>query len=787
MEYTVESKSLLAKLLASENITVEHRAGLHTAKFLLKERTLLCPVWKDMEGDLYDLLLGHEISHALNTPPQGWHDAIVYENGIPRKRQQAFKKFLNITEDARIERLIKRTYPGLRIPMMQGYRDLLRRDFFGLSKVPDVNKLFLIDKLNLLAKLGSSINIPLTKIEQPFYERLMELETFDQALALAKELFAYSAKEQKEQKEKDKQDKKDKKKDTSKEKKQDDQQKEKKDEKQTADEGDAGDDQEQDAPGDNESDESSSDEQEDASDEGEDTQGSSSDSEQDDEAEDKEEKDSSGDGEKGEEDDAEDASKSESSQKDTGGNAQSEDYTPRSFTEEEYRKKEATLVDEQNKNTLTICDIPTPFLDYIVTPAQVVNKGLNSAFSTSRDSGHKLLLEFKRKNEPYIQLLVKEFEMKKAARSYSKSKVSSTGDIDVNKLASYRIDDNIFRKLMITHKGKSHGLVLLLDRSDSMRSTVIESTEQILVLAMFCRKVNIPFVAYTFTSNSGASRRHDFDFDACQKPQFSMNDGELVTKEIAFREILNSRMGTMDFTVSLMNQLQLSKALIKPSWGLSAPIQERLGTTPLSLSLIAVRDLLRIFKKTNNLDIVNLIIVHDGDSDGIGTVHNSKRVGKLDYIGYKVILRDKKEHITIPVNQAHGTAGLQNALLKWIQQTTGVGVFGFYIATGSGLHEAVSKMYREKTSSGTVQVNHAQFQKLKERFDEERFLESYTDGFSRFFIIPGGSKLATDEGALENTGKAWTPTRLFAAIKKSGTNQKVSRVLVRRFIELIAM
>ena len=60
----VESKSLLAKLLAEENLTVEHRK-VATAYFEVKNRVLVCPILKDMPADLYDLLMGHEVGHAL--------------------------------------------------------------------------------------------------------------------------------------------------------------------------------------------------------------------------------------------------------------------------------------------------------------------------------------------------------------------------------------------------------------------------------------------------------------------------------------------------------------------------------------------------------------------------------------------------------------------------------------------------------------------------------------------------------------------------------------------------
>ena len=74
--FTVEQKSQLAKLMANENITIQHQK-IQTAKFDPKNRILYLPIWKDMSGCMYDLLGGHEVGHALYTPAEGWHDVAV--------------------------------------------------------------------------------------------------------------------------------------------------------------------------------------------------------------------------------------------------------------------------------------------------------------------------------------------------------------------------------------------------------------------------------------------------------------------------------------------------------------------------------------------------------------------------------------------------------------------------------------------------------------------------------------------------------------------------------------
>ena len=66
------TKSLLAKLLASENITVEH-GNYQTASFDVKNRVIRLPIFKYMSGPIYDLMVLHEVGHALWTPLKGLH------------------------------------------------------------------------------------------------------------------------------------------------------------------------------------------------------------------------------------------------------------------------------------------------------------------------------------------------------------------------------------------------------------------------------------------------------------------------------------------------------------------------------------------------------------------------------------------------------------------------------------------------------------------------------------------------------------------------------------------
>ena len=179
----IKNKSTLAKLLAEEDIFVVHKQ-METAYFNSKSRELGLPIWKDedMTKNIYDLMVGHEIGHALWTPLD------MLEKAAVRKINHSF---VNIIEDARIEKFAKRKYPGLVGVFKRGYADLTEKDFFGTSG-KDVNSYNLIDRINIFFK-GGDTNIEFSDEEKVWVDRVSKVETEDEVLDLAEELYAWMA------------------------------------------------------------------------------------------------------------------------------------------------------------------------------------------------------------------------------------------------------------------------------------------------------------------------------------------------------------------------------------------------------------------------------------------------------------------------------------------------------------------------------------------------------------------------------------------------------------------
>ena len=154
----LQKKSVLARLLANENISVQ-QGNYSTASFDIVNRVMRLPLWKDMSNDLYDLLVGHEVSHALHTPSD---PNVLNVPNVPFS-------FINIVEDIRIEKKILRKYPGLIGNFTRGYDELFEMDLFG-TKDKDLNTLPFMDKLNIKSKGRAAVEVDFTDEEKGIYE-----------------------------------------------------------------------------------------------------------------------------------------------------------------------------------------------------------------------------------------------------------------------------------------------------------------------------------------------------------------------------------------------------------------------------------------------------------------------------------------------------------------------------------------------------------------------------------------------------------------------------------------
>ena len=180
-----EIKSQLAKLLATEDLIVEHKQ-VQTACFNVHTRVLTLPMWDKASNTVYDLLVGHEVGHALFTPDENWLQKVA----VP-------PQFVNVVEDARIEKLMKRKYMGLAKSFFKGYKELNDEDFFSIND-SDISDFNLADRANLYFKVGNFVDLSFDSEETVLIQKIADVETFDEVLKVAEELYLFCKKEKEE-------------------------------------------------------------------------------------------------------------------------------------------------------------------------------------------------------------------------------------------------------------------------------------------------------------------------------------------------------------------------------------------------------------------------------------------------------------------------------------------------------------------------------------------------------------------------------------------------------------
>ena len=724
------SKSILAKLMAQEDLTVVHNR-VATASFDTKNRVLTLPIWQDMNGDLYDLLTGHEVGHALYTPDQGWHDAIVPDGNL-EKVNHVLKGYLNVLEDARIEKKIKSRYPGLRSNFYRAYQGLHEKDFFRVSDKP-IADLMLIDRINLHFKLGSFIAVPFSEQEKSVVRRVENLETWAEVEALARELMAKAQQELEDRQE----------------------QLKKKlrlriGAGQMSDDADGGDD---------------------------------------------------------------------------GDDINFDDYDEIEFEVEEgvyerLSQAEQELLDQQSvasetdrafrDNEDTLLDHTSRPYEYVTVPsikAAPFIVGYRSimeqmVFNDDQESFRAATYAaFRKKNDRVVDYLVKEFELKRNAQQLMRAKVSKSGEIDVKKVFSYQYNEDLFRRVTSMPNGKNHGLIMLFDMSGSMSTQMGAVIEQMLVLVEFCRKVNIPFEVYGF-SNNGLPGMEQYQRDLEIRQPTVVGEVHVADHSFTLRQYFTDKMRPTEYKKQITNLTLLSRIWNKRAcrWNgrssidnidLHCPDSEELNGTPLNQSLMVTLDVYRSFVERTKAEIVNIAVLTDGDTDGYlqyGQTYKNwsgdeqialRNIRDSDKVNVVLTHKESRKSVKLESNDRRAT----NGLVKLIREVTGANVVCFDIVSGNSRRVISNKMFKHNRS--LTPAEYQQTEILAKKFRKERVLVLENLGYNEYYLIPGGKELDIDDDEIEVESGA-DKKKLLKAFAEMQDNKKTSRILLNRFVKMVA-
>ena len=758
----LDSKSQLAKLLATENITVQHN-NVSTASFDVANRVLTLPIFKIKNKHVYDMLVGHECGHALWTTCDDWS-----EIGSDDKLRMA----VNILEDTRIDKMIQSKFPGIISDYEKGFKVLNDSNFYGMQD-HDINTLSFLDKVNMRSKSMNTMDIDFSDEETELLKQVDDIKTFDDVMKLAKELLAWQKQ---------------------------------KDEEMFANNMDVSADKQQSEDGESDSDYSDDDGQmrdEDSHDD------SGQDSSQDSEDDETERKDDETYREWQDRlKDLEEEKKLEEEMMKSSMAPQEMQDDDFGITNREFEKSVQQLTDTALDSQRAYANLPKANLENTIVTYKQWFKDFGNEIDKDSYKEYKSQMlsrynNFKKDSMKTVNYLVKEFEMKKSATAYRRSTTSKTGIIDPMMLSKYKFTDDIFKKLSIVPDAKNHGMIILVDWSGSMSDVLPAVIQQLMNLAWFCRKINIPFEVYAFSNYYGYDSG-DYDWRDKMKNSFELKKGDLFMKNYKLVNFLSHKMNNKDFEKGMQNLYMTlecedyrgygSKSII--NWydndtscarPIYLPSCMHLGSTPLNQALATMIDIIPKFKSKYGIEKMSFITLTDGASDsGEGITDDftdsegNHSMVSNPYKGKLVITVNGKNYDTSEIG-GYRSDRMTALLLEIIRKRYNTNNIGFFLIPNKSrrhLHWAIEN-YDSKGRYIGVDLDDV----MKDLTKNNVHL-SKKSGYDKYFITVGNTRVeSADLSSLDSDAKTSDIKRLF---KKSMSGRLKSRVLLNNFIEEVA-
>lgn len=725
MSVNFEIKGMLARLLATEDLVVEHKK-VDTACFNVKTRVLTLPLWERASNTVYDMLVAHEVSHALYTP-----NTDLTSFGVPHQ-------FINVVEDARVEKLIKRRYMGLAKTFYTAYGELNDDDFFYI-KDENVSEMNLADRANLYFKVGHFVDVQFNSKEQEIIDEIASTETFDEVIAAAKKLYEYC----------------------------------------------------KDYPDNLESIDIM------IANPNNETSGSGS-HEQSEESDNDVDEDVSG----GEITESFSPNDNETNSSQTGssmspiGNKEEE---PKVNTMDSLQKSIENLAALSSGDNIYV-EIPSLNLDTVVASNKEIHDHIREHFdrceNNYKSNMHSMsyntedifkiadqeYVKFKKSTQKEVNYLVKEFECRKSADSYARATVSKTGVLDCGKLHTYKFNDDIFRKVTTLSDGKNHGLIFVLDWSGSMKGVMLDTIKQLYNLIWFCRKVSIPFEVYAFTGEWYRYERDEYNRPIVPKSHYEKKEGLFsVDERFTMMNLLTSKVSNSVMNEQMANIWRVAKSF-NGHFIFSTPDRLSLSGTPLNESIISLYNIIPDFQKKNKLQKVQCVILTDGEANQLPYHAEFKRsmnntetyIGNRRIVPNSTFIRDRKLGTTYKIGETYvdfTTTIISNLRDRFPE----VNFIGIRILSGRD----VSHFLRLYCGS-----NSGDYENANNSWKKHRSFAIKCTSYNAYFGISSNNLSQDTEFNLDIQNP--TKTQIKSAFVKSLNNKKLNKKILGEFIELIA-
>jgi hypothetical protein len=246
------------------------------------------------------------------------------------------------------------------------------------------------------------------------------------------------------------------------------------------------------------------------------------------------------------------------------------------------------------------------------------------------------------------------------ASNDARSSVHSTGTLDMNRLVFHRFDSDIFSRITKTRDGVNHGIYMLIDWSGSMTEHLQGIAEQVTILALFCRTVNIPFRISLFSDNANLSKSRNLPvYENPFVRSESIMETSHLPQHCTIIRILDSECSNKTFETSLAYFLCLCEFFKNLTGRQCVPSKSEIvndflwnssfhmGGTPLNNAINIAIDDASNWVSSNHIDRPHFVLISDGadTSNGIRNFDIKTNSNQITY--YKSEMESKKSYYNI--------------------------------------------------------------------------------------------------------------------------------------------
>ena len=304
-----------------------------------------------------------------------------------------------------------------------------------------------------------------------------------------------------------------------------------------------------------------------------------------------------------------------------------------------------------------------------------------------------------------------------------------------------------------------------------MMDNLVATVKQAITLAMFCRKVGIPFDLHSFSDRTMHRNQWDDEGNLIPNENYAWKnvDQQYKYNDLRMLNFLSSSMNQREFQAacrvlfSVASNEGTSYKSDKP-YTTTHPSMS-LGGTPLDETLVALHWIVPQFRQRHNLQVVNTVLL----SDGCGCQRfEGVIVNPITRISYGARRHETRIDSTC-------------LLLQSLKETTGSNLIGMYLSTSNNPIRGVYGSWIDQYNMEPDEEKSIRSSWKKDRY----YLATgmYSKYFDEAYIIDARSTPETD---INLPDSAQTQTQLRNAFVKGMKSRGMSRNLVNRFVEAVA-